>query len=274
MCDSEPRPAVVVCEQCVVHYCEACRELCHPARGPLAKHNLVKPRITSSVASSNSSLTSSPLRESMLCLDHTEQLQFFCCTCKVPACQLCININRHGTHDVQPITGICKAQKTELSQNLQQLSEKAKSTTEFIQRLKNMSDSVTESSLECENIVSSQCDDLVRDIENKRVELLDQLRRQRDSKLRRLKEEQVKCTGKLQKTTGLIHFCIEALKEVDSASFLQVGDSLIQRVANTDLMWRQEVTDAAPRVSPVVKVLLDDQPVIEAIEGLSLHKGK
>lgn len=32
------------------------------------------------------------------------------------------------------------------------------------------------------------------------------------------------CTGKLQQTTGLIQFCIEALKETDSAAFLQVND--------------------------------------------------
>lgn len=30
------------------------------------------------------------------------------------------------------------------------------------------------------------------------------------------------CTGKLQQTTGLIQFCIEALKETDNAAFLQV----------------------------------------------------
>lgn len=94
----------MVCEQCAVHYCDPCRELCHPARGPLAKHSLVKPK-----AATNSA--QSPQREAMLCVDHSEQLMFFCCTCKVPACQLCINLNRHGTHDVQPITGICKAQK-------------------------------------------------------------------------------------------------------------------------------------------------------------------
>lgn len=105
MCDSEPpRPAVVVCEQCAVHYCEPCRELCHPARGPLAKHNLVKP--VQSLSSAQS-----PTRDAMLCSDHAEQLQFFCVTCKLPACQLCINVNRHGTHDVQPIIGISKAQK-------------------------------------------------------------------------------------------------------------------------------------------------------------------
>jgi hypothetical protein len=37
-----------------------------------------------------------------------------------------------------------------------------------------------------------------------------------------LQEQQVNCTGKLQHTTGLIQFCIEALKETDSAAFLQV----------------------------------------------------
>lgn len=139
MCDNQqkPRPATVVCEQCSVHYCDPCRELCHPARGPLAKHSLVPPRDLAKRNSQNQS----PVQ--MLCSDHSEQLQFFCGTCKVTACQLCINVNRHGTHDVQPIQGICKAQKTELSQNLQQLSEKAKSTTEFIQRLKNMSDAVS-----------------------------------------------------------------------------------------------------------------------------------
>lgn len=35
-------------------------------------------------------------------------------------------------------------------------------------------------------------------------------------------EQQTSCTGKLQQTTGLIQFCIEALKETDSAAFLQV----------------------------------------------------
>lgn len=101
MCDCEPRLATVICEQCSVHYCDPCRELCHPARGPLAKHVLVKPKAPATATT----------KEAPLCADHAEQLQFFCGTCKVPACQICINVNRHGTHDVQQIGGICKAQK-------------------------------------------------------------------------------------------------------------------------------------------------------------------
>lgn len=40
-------------------------------------------------------------------------------------------------------------------------------------------------------------------------------------------EQQINCTGKLQQTTGLIQFCIEALKETDNAAFLQVGSTTI-----------------------------------------------
>lgn len=99
MCECEPpKVASVTCEQCDIRYCDGCRELCHPARGPLAKHNLVKPR------------GSSQLRESA-CIEHSELLTMYCLACKVPTCQLCFNENRHHSHDVQPIASMCKSQK-------------------------------------------------------------------------------------------------------------------------------------------------------------------
>lgn len=131
-----------------------------------------------------------------------------------------------------------------------------------------------ESSAEYEGIINAQCDALIKAIEEKRIQLIESLRVQRETKIRRLKEEQLKCTGKLQQTTGLIHFCIEALKEVDSATFLQVGMNLINRVENADLTWRQEVTDAVPRVSPVIDFSLDDELVLKAIQSLSFGHGK
>nr|XP_032830058.1 E3 ubiquitin-protein ligase TRIM9-like [Petromyzon marinus] len=42
LCDGDrPEAASVLCEQCQVAYCNACRERCHPARGPLARHRLL-----------------------------------------------------------------------------------------------------------------------------------------------------------------------------------------------------------------------------------------
>lgn len=41
--DPGQQEASVFCQQCQVFYCERCRENCHPARGPLAKHSLISP---------------------------------------------------------------------------------------------------------------------------------------------------------------------------------------------------------------------------------------
>uniref|UniRef100_A0A182QAM7 B box-type domain-containing protein n=1 Tax=Anopheles farauti TaxID=69004 RepID=A0A182QAM7_9DIPT len=107
MCETEPpKVATVICEQCEIRYCDACRELCHPARGPLAKHSLTKPR------------GACQLRES-ICGEHTEPLTMYCMGCKLPICNQCIGDNRHQSHDLQSITAMCKAQK--VSGNMVQL---------------------------------------------------------------------------------------------------------------------------------------------------------
>lgn len=105
MCEIEPKIAAVVCEQCEIRYCDSCRELCHPARGPLAKHNLVAPR---GVGVASAATT---IRESV-CIEHcTETLSIFCLTCKIALCQQCLSDNRHQSHEIQSIATICKSQK-------------------------------------------------------------------------------------------------------------------------------------------------------------------
>lgn len=44
---------------------------------------------------------------------------------------------------------------------------------------------------------------------------------------------------------------------------------LINRVADTDERWHQEVTIAAPRVSPIIDLTLDDIAVKRAIDNLN-----
>jgi tripartite motif-containing protein 9/67 len=102
--------------------------------------------------------------------------------------------------------------------------------------------------LEFERLVSAQCESLIQMIQERREFLIDTIRMDKETKLRTLKvkeqlylsliktnyesfglflslkEQQLNCTGKLQQTTGLIQFCIEALKETDSAAFLQVSN--------------------------------------------------
>lgn len=106
MCEIDPKLATVVCEQCEIRYCETCRELCHPARGPLAKHILTVPR---------GGVT--PARESV-CMEHmTDTLSLYCVTCKLALCQQCVGDSRHQSHDIQSIAAICKSQKVSILVN-------------------------------------------------------------------------------------------------------------------------------------------------------------
>lgn len=99
MCERDPKVASLVCEQCLIRYCDGCRELCHPARGPLAKHTLVKPR------------GSSIIRES-ICAEHSsEPLSLYCLSCRSALCSHCLNDNRHQVHEIQPIAAISKSHK-------------------------------------------------------------------------------------------------------------------------------------------------------------------
>lgn len=50
---------------------------------------------------------------------------------------------------------------------------------------------------------------------------------------------------------------------------MKVGSMLINRVADTDVRWHQEVTNAAPRVSPIIDLTLDDLSVKRAIDNLN-----
>ncbi|CAH0561185.1 unnamed protein product [Brassicogethes aeneus] len=124
--------------------------------------------------------------------------------------------------------------QTELSHNLQQLSERAKSTTEFIQRLKGMSDKVNENCEEFEGIVAAQCDALIEALLRRRDQLIECIRQDKELRMRALKEQVATCTSRLQQTTALLQFCIEALKETDSTAFLQEVYCGVETICTVD----------------------------------------
>lgn len=265
MCEIEPaNEATVMCEQCEVRYCTSCRESCHPLRGPLAKHILTDPK---------RGINNSAKGKTGTCPEHAEEtLNMFCSICKTCVCAVCLLDTRHMSHDVQPATVVCKIQKTDLSHNLQQLSERARTTTEFIQQLKGLNEEIERNCDDFESIISSQCEALIEAIRLRRNNLLDFIRQEKDMRKGVLKDQVATCTHRLQQTTALLQFCIEALKETDSSSFIQVGSMLINRVVDTDHSWQKEWS--IPQVSPQFELTLDDAPVLSAIKQLNFIQTK
>lgn len=101
-----------------VLYCDGCRELCHPNRGPLATHNLGPAQGSYASLSRSNGPRANGLENglSSCCVEHTgELLSLYCALCKVAACGLCLR-DRHTAHpqDVLPLAAACKAQKVNI----------------------------------------------------------------------------------------------------------------------------------------------------------------
>ncbi|KRZ17201.1 E3 ubiquitin-protein ligase TRIM9 [Trichinella pseudospiralis] len=351
LCEQQPsKLATVRCEQCSIAYCQQCLRDCHPARGPLAKHQLTSLTTTVSKMLPPATSTAADVR----CSEHSAQsVSLYCMACKIALCTACVkdqDDQRHAGHDLQPLATVCKIQKmapnpcclidrcdgvhvdaglvgslscragancrrnrqhasdlpvnviaielrqmvtggeqrmapvpeeiwrlvvaiidrpTELSQTLQSLSEKAKTATENLARLKQLNDKVQTNSVDFEALIVTQCDKLIVAIEQRKQELLDLALREKETKNQLFRDQISNCTNQLQKTTGLVQFCIEALKEVDPIAFIQISPALIRRVSNMELIWRKELEADIANVSPEFELTLDVQPVTAAINQLN-----
>lgn len=163
-----------------------------------------------------------------------------------------------------------------------------------------------------EEEISAQCDELINAIVSRKTELFAFIAKEKDFKVKTLKEQVSSYTGKLQQTTGLLQFCIEALKETDPTSFLQVragyllrlfrkphdrrsnlvspfsttiasfssvsfreqlGALLIQRAASAETSWRKDLA-AAPWVSNQFEMTLDSNALITAVQQLTFKETK
>lgn len=80
-----------------------------------------------------------------------------------------------------------------------------------------------ETCVEFEASVVAQVDNLIEALKQRKQQLISNIQEERDQKLRIYKEQLAHCTQKLQKTTGLLQFSIEVLKESDPGAFLQVN---------------------------------------------------
>ncbi|CAG0888934.1 unnamed protein product [Darwinula stevensoni] len=263
LCEANPKDAVIMCEQCEVFYCEKCRESCHPSRGPLAKHSLIP------ALQGKANVRIRNKGAGVKCSEHSEDtLSMYCMLCRIPVCTACLQDGRHARHDVQALNAICKAQKTELSSSLQSLSERAKAATEFIHALKKNAEFLNDGCAAFENQLGREMERLMNALKRREEELRAWVRAERDRRVASLKEQVSLATAKLQKTTGLIQFSIDALKEGDPTAFLQVGNMMVHRVGGMEMTWSGTLIGEVPRVPTDLDLTLDDAPLLKAIHQL------
>ncbi|XP_072912698.1 E3 ubiquitin-protein ligase TRIM9 isoform X1 [Hemitrygon akajei] len=266
LCERNPQEAAVMCEQCDVFYCEPCQRRCHPARGPLAKHRLLPP------AQGRAAGKPAP-RKISTCTEHElENYSMYCANCKIPVCYQCLEEGKHSKHDVKALGAMWKQHKAQLSQALTGVSDKAKEAKEFLVHLKNMVQLIQENGVEFEACLVAQCDALVDALNRQKAKLLTRVTKEREFKLKVVRDQISHCTLKLRQTTGLIEYCLEVLKDNDSSGFLQISDALIKRVQVSQEQWVKGALE--PKINPEFDLTLDNSPLLQSIHQLDFIQMK
>ncbi|XP_041721630.1 E3 ubiquitin-protein ligase TRIM9 isoform X2 [Coregonus clupeaformis] len=271
LCDRNPVDATVMCEQCDVFYCTPCQQRCHPSRGPLAKHRLVPP--TQLPAAGGQQMPAATLRKQGTCADHdTENFSMYCVNCKTPLCMKCLEGGKHGSHDVKPLAAMWKQHKCQLSQALNGVSDKAKDAKEFLVQLKNMLQQIQENGVEFEACLVAQCDALIEALMRQKAKLLTKVTKEREYKLKVVRDQITHCTMKLRQTTGMMEYCLEVIKENDPSGFLQISDALIKRVTSSQDQWVKGALE--PKVGPEFDLTLNTDPLLQTIIQLDFVQSK
>nr|XP_028577593.1 E3 ubiquitin-protein ligase TRIM9 isoform X2 [Podarcis muralis] len=266
LCEKAPKEATVMCEQCDVFYCDPCRLRCHPPRGPLAKHRLLPP------AQGRVSRRLSP-RKISTCTDHElENHSMYCVQCKVPVCYQCLEEGKHSSHEVKALGAMWKLHKSQLSQALNGLSDRAKEAKEFLVQLRNMVQQIQENSVEFEACLVAQCDALIDALNRRKAQLLTRVNKEHEHKLKVVRDQISHCTVKLRQTTGLMEYCLEVIKENDPSGFLQISDALIRRVHLTEDQWGKGTL--SPRMTTDFDLNLDSGPLLQTIHQLDFMQMK
>ncbi|XP_053130073.1 E3 ubiquitin-protein ligase TRIM9 isoform X5 [Hemicordylus capensis] len=266
LCEKAPKEATVMCEQCDVFYCDPCRLRCHPPRGPLAKHRLVPP------AQGRVSRRVSP-RKISTCTDHElENHSMYCVQCKMPVCYQCLEEGKHSSHEVKALGAMWKLHKSQLSQALNGLSDRAKEAKEFLVQLRNMVQQIQENSVEFEACLVAQCDALIDALNRRKAQLLSRVNKEHEHKLKVVRDQISHCTVKLRQTTGLMEYCLEVIKENDPSGFLQISDALIRRVHLTEDQWGKGTL--SPRMTTDFDLNLDSAPLLQSIHQLDFVQMK
>ena len=79
-----------------------------------------------------------------------------------------------------------------------------------------------------ESRLNAECDAIVTAIRRRQQQLIANARREKTFKQQAYRDQITQCTSKVHRTTGLLQYSVEVMKESDQTAFLQVRCSAIR----------------------------------------------
>jgi len=96
---------------------------------------------------------------------------------------------------------------------------------------------------EFESRLNSECDAIVSAVRRRQQELIENARREASFKQQSYCDQVTQCTSRVHRTTGLLQYSVEVMKEADQTAFLQVTKRRVKICACVKLAFHGADTD-------------------------------
>lgn len=215
-CDvCEKKAAVMECVTCVVKYCEACLETCHPKERAVFRAHVVAPMEPVSGRS---------------CETHEGQaLSFFCTQCGVMVCAHCLLMGAHIEHPRVSLHSAVMDRKEQFVGAVEALKSKHALVQDFTVRAESAIDQLTHSCQTIRQQVDGECGELkmrVNELRDKLLQVVDARERQKRAVLMGQLEGQ---RQKLSVWSGMLKRASQIMADEDGAVFLDVNTNVLDK---------------------------------------------
>ncbi|XP_062324018.1 tripartite motif-containing protein 54 [Osmerus eperlanus] len=176
------------------------------------------------------SLPSQPEQQQLVCEEHQEEkINIFCLSCQTPSCSLCKVFGLHKDCEVAPILTVYETQKSELSNGIAVLVAENDQIQTLISEMEEVCRNIEDSERVIKKRLSDSFDDLLGALEERKEQLIGEIGRQQDRKLRHVHSLIHRHGDHQEGVAKLLETASQTMEEPHMAVFIQTTKDILEK---------------------------------------------
>nr|XP_019960581.1 PREDICTED: tripartite motif-containing protein 54 [Paralichthys olivaceus] len=170
-------------------------------------------------------------QQQLMCDEHEEErINIYCLSCQTPTCSMCKVFGRHKDCDVAPLSSVYTTQKAELRDGIANLVASNDNMQTVISQIEEIRRTVEENGKRQREQLADHFDGLVSILEERKQELVGQISKQQDDKLKHLRCLIQRHSDHLEAAVMLVESAIQSMEETHMPLFIQSATVILEKM--------------------------------------------
>ncbi|XP_028822452.1 tripartite motif-containing protein 54-like isoform X1 [Denticeps clupeoides] len=210
--------------------------------------------------------------QQVMCEEHEEEkLNIYCLSCETPTCSMCKVFGAHKECEVAPLPSVYKRQKTELSDGIAVLVAGNDRTQALISQMEDICRTIEENGRRQKQVLSDKFDFLYAILEERRKDMVENIAREQDEKLRHVRALIRRHGDHLEVAVKLVETAIQSMEEPQMAVFLQNAKDVFKKITDTAKASRMERTEAG--YESMAHFIIDIDDIVDVLRTINFQTG-